>query len=185
MKKAIGDVEGAKECFNACLKADQYDSEAMMVLAVLCSSCNDREGERTWFTKVIETPGVKDTALASAYTNLGVMLGESGDRQGEIALYEKALQHSSTSFHARHSLSLALGEDKQYIKSINNFRIAVNDAPDAEKRKRALIDLYKVTVLKINDDPKMKSLPQEELMRMFSQCIGEENYKELMSLMKR
>jgi hypothetical protein len=48
-----------------------------------------------------------------------------------------------------------------------------------------LIDLYKVTVLKINDDPKMKSLPQEELMRMFSQCIGEENYKELMSLMKR
>ena len=185
MKKAIGDVEGAKECFNACLKADQYDSEAMMVLAVLCSSCNDREGERTWFTKVIETPGVKDTALASAYTNLGVMLGESGDRQGEIALYEKALQHSPTSFHARHSLSLALGEDKQYIKSINNFRIAVNDAPDAEKRKRALIDLYKVTVLKINDDPKMKSLPQEELMRMFSQCIGEENYKELMSLMKR
>lgn len=185
MKKATGDSEGAKECFNACLKADQYDSEAMMALAVLCSGCNDREGERTWFTKVIETPGVKDTTLASAYTNLGVMLGEGGDRQSEIALYEKALQHAPTSFHARHSLSLAYGEDKQFDKSISNLKIAVDNAPNAEKRKRALTDLYRVTVMKINDDPAVRTLPQEKVMHMFQECIGADYYNELMSLMKR
>jgi tetratricopeptide (TPR) repeat protein len=185
MKKATGDSEGAKECFSACLKADQYDSEAMMALAVLCSGCKDREGERTWFKKVIVTPGVKDTTLASAYTNLGIMLGESGDRQSEIALYEMALQHSPTNFHARQSLSLAYSEEKQFDKAISNFRIAVDNAPDAETRKNALTDLYRVTVLKVNNDPAVSTLTQEKIMQMFQDFIGADNYKELMSLMKR
>jgi Flp pilus assembly protein TadD, contains TPR repeats len=59
MKKNRGDLDGAKKCFDVCLNVDPFDAEAMMAHAILCSQCNDNEGERSWFTKVTKTPGVQ------------------------------------------------------------------------------------------------------------------------------
>ena len=185
MKKTMGDKESAKKCFDACLEADQYDSEAMMAHAVLCSEIKDREGERTWFTRVISTPGVKESTLASAYTNLGVVFGEAGDRESEVVMYEKALTLDPGSFHARYSLAMAYGEGSQYTKSIETFRVAVDGAPSKEMREKALKDLYRVTAIRVNNDSNIKNMGQAQVMEMFTACIGKENYKELLSIMRR
>lgn len=186
MKKNRGEVEGAKKCFDICLDADPFDAEAMMAHATLCSQCSDNEGEWNWFTKVTKTPGVRKNTLASAYTNLGVILGEQGKTEEEITMYEKALVLDPDNFHARHCLALAYaGGGKDYDKSITEFRNSIQYAPNMEKRTKILVDLYRVTVIKVNQDPNVRDLAQEQIMQKFMECMGEANYKELMSIMKK
>lgn len=185
MNKARGDYESAKQCFDACLRSDKYDSEAMLAHATTCAEAKDLEGEQKWFTKVISTPGVQNSTLASAYSNLGVLIGEKGDRDGEVAMYEKALTLDPDSFHARYSLAIAYGESSEYSKSIDSFRLAVDMAPSSDLREKALKDLYRITAMKVNNDPNIQSMGQEQVMAMFTECIGEENFKELMSVMRR
>ncbi len=185
MNKAKGDITAAKECFDACLLSDKFDSEAMMAHAILCSESKDREREQIWFTKVISTPGVQESTLASAYSNLGVILGERGDSDSEIVMYEKALSIDPDSFHARYSLAIAYGQGSQYSKSIDAFRLAVDSAPNSDMREKSLKELYRITAMKVNNNPKIKSMGRDQVMQMFTECIGEENFKELMSIMRQ
>lgn len=186
MKKTTGDLKYAYDCFLSCLKADQYDAEAMMALAVLSSELKDREAERKWFTRIIHSPGVKAETMASAFTNLGVMLGENGNREEEITLYEKALTFSPKSFHTRHSLALAYGEDKQYDDAIKEFHMALQYCPqDFPKRCKVLKDLYLVTAMKVNANPKVKSMSQDAVIDLFRNFMGNDNYNELISTMRK
>jgi len=185
MDKARGELDSAKECFDACLLADKFDSEAMLAHAIVCSESKDRDGEQKWFMKVIATPGVQKSTLASAYSHLGVILGEKGDKDSEVVMYKKALALDPDSFHARYSLAIAYGEGSQYSKSIEAFRLAVESAPGPDMREKALKDLYRITAMKVNNDPSIKSMGQEQVMQMFAECIGEQNFKDLMQIMKR
>ena len=100
-------------------------------------------------------------------------------------MYEKALTLDPGSFHARYSLATAYGEGSQYTKSIETFRVAVDGAPSKEMREKALKDLYRVTAIRVNNDSNIKNMGQAQVMEMFTACIGEENYKELLSIMRR
>jgi tetratricopeptide (TPR) repeat protein len=183
MKKNTGDVEGAKKCFDICLDVDPLDGEAMMAHAILCSECKDNKGELSWFTRVTETPGVHKHTLASAYTNLGVISGEQGKTEEEINMYEKALTLDPSNVHARHSLALAYaGERKDYDQSIIEFRNAIQHAQNVEKRTKILVDLYRVTVMKVNQDPNVRDLAKDQIMNAFMECMGEANYRELMTI---
>jgi Tfp pilus assembly protein PilF len=115
---------------------------------------------------------------------LGVSLGEQGNAQEEITMYEKALSLDESNFHARHSLALAFAsEHKDYDASITEFRKAIQYAPNVEKRTRILVDLYRVTVMKVNQDPNVRGLVQDQIMNKFVEYMGEANYRELMAIM--
>jgi tetratricopeptide (TPR) repeat protein len=185
LMKNKGDVKRARECFDDCLLADKFDVEAMMGNAIICSQLGDTQGEKDWFAKVISTPGAKKATVASAYTNLGVILGESGDKEGELAMYQKAIELTPNHFHAQHSSALCYGEKREWEASKRHFYMALSSAPNEEKKAIVLQDMYRVAVMKINADPATKSKTREEVIEMFKSVMGEENYVELTSILSK
>ena len=183
--KHQGELKSARECFDACLLADKFDVEAMMANAIICSESGDAKGEKDWFAKVIATQGAKKLTVASAYTNLGVILGESGDKEGEFAMYQKAIELTPNHFHAQHSSALCYGEKREWEASKRHFYLALSSAPNEEKKAIVLQDMYRVAVMKINADPATKSKTREEVIEMFKEVMGEENYVELTSMLSK
>ena len=185
LMKHQGELKSARECFDACLLADKFDVEAMMANAIICSESGDAKGEKDWFAKVIATQGAKKLTVASAYTNLGVILGESGDKEGELAMYKKAIDLAPKHFHAQHSSALCYGENRDWELSKLHFDLALSFAPNDEKKARVLQDMYRMAVMKINADPATKLKTREEIIEVFKSVMGEENYIELTSILSK
>ena len=185
LMKNKGDRKSARECFDACLLADKFDVEAMMGNAVLCSELNDTDGEKGWFAKVISTPGAKKTTVASAYTNLGVIIGETGDKDSELVMYQKAIELDPHHFHAQHSSALCYGEKREWDASMFHFQSALSLARDEEKKAIVLQDMYRVAVMKINSDPAAKDKTQNEVLDIFKSFMGKENYNELTVILSK
>ena len=175
------DLERARQCFDICLQVDEYDVDAMLSMAEVCNKLDDRAAEEAYFHRVVATPGANKKALATAYSNLGVLY-EGQD--AEIEYYQRSIECVNDSFVPHYSLGAAYACRKEYERAIASFRRAVTLAPTPERETQALQSLYKVCVLVLQENPP-PSGGQQEMMQQFVALMGQENYQKLAASARR
>lgn len=181
LKLEKGDLERARQCFDICLQVDEYDVDAMLSMAEVCNKLDDRAAEEAYFHRVVATPGANKKALATAYSNLGVLY-EGQD--AEIEYYQRSIECVNDSFVPHYSLGAAYACRKEYERAIASFRRAVTLAPTPERETQALQSLYKVCVLVLQENPP-PSGGQQEMMQQFVALMGQENYQKLAASARR
>jgi tetratricopeptide (TPR) repeat protein len=176
------EYEKAKMCMDACLKRDDCDVDAMMVMAQVCAGQNDNAGEESWCLRLVSNPGLKPKTTAKAYCNLGV-LHEGTDK--EIDYYKKSLEIESESFPACYSLGCAYASKKEWGSAVEAFRKSIDVAEDnSDDQKQALQNLYRITMSKLQQDHPQGVGSQEKTLAMFKEVMGDQNYERL-SAMRR
>jgi tetratricopeptide (TPR) repeat protein len=172
--------DNAKKCMQACLDSDDCDVDAMMVMAQVCAGKNDNSGEEEWYQRIVSTPGASPSVAGKAYCNLGV-LHEGTDQ--EIVYYEKSLELVPDSFPPYFSLGCAYASKQNWGPAIQAFRKAIDAAEDkSDDQSQALQNLYRVTMGKLQNQSPTGPSSKEEMMKNFTELMGEENYQRLAAM---
>jgi len=172
-----------KECMQSCLDADESDIEAMLVMAQAHAGEGNTQGEREWYETIVHCGGANDQSKASAYCNLGVL--HQGEPQ-EISYYKKALALKPEIFEARYSLACAYAVQQQWTEAVQEFRAALSYGGGREEEQlQAIKNLYKVTMEKIKTLHPQGVANREEIMNLFSEIMGKDNFDRLASMNKK
>jgi tetratricopeptide (TPR) repeat protein len=173
--------EKARACLQICLEADPGDVDAMLSMAQTCAALGDKQSEEENYRKLVNTPGAKDAAVASAYCNLGVLY-EGSDK--EIECYIKSLEIALNSFAPRYSLACAYASRKQWDLACTAFRYAIECADSEESKTKVLKLLYQAAASLIQLD-KTAPASREEMLNRFKAVMGEDNYNLLAAQTQR
>ena len=183
MQRENGQFEDAKNNFEICLKVDEYDVDAMMGLANVYASLKDANREKECYDNLVANPAASKKVLGTAYTNLGV-LAEGQDM--EIEYYKKALDYSPESFAAWYSLGCAYASRQDWKPAVDALRrsIDVNADPSTDPNQvKALTSLYTATSRLLQTDTSRPApTTQEEMVAMFEDLMGAENFQRVASM---
>jgi tetratricopeptide (TPR) repeat protein len=149
----------------------------MMVMAQACAGQSDKVGEESWYQRIVSTPGASPEVAAKAYCNLGV-LHEGTDQ--EIECYVKSLDLVPETFKPCFSLGCAYASKQDWDPAISAFRKAIDVVEEkSDDQSRALDKLYRVTMMKLQQESPSAPPSREEMMKKFMEIMGEENYQRL------
>jgi len=193
------DLEKAKRCFEICLEADEYDADAMSMLAQVCQSMSDAAGEELYNKRVVATPGTTPTLLAKAYCNLGILYAGKDE---EIGYLQKSLQYKPDSFETQFCLACAKADRGEWMDAVQGFRAALSVKDDAsaageelaggekdkdDRRLKALQYLYKATAnyLRTGIPPEQQPKSQQATIRLFQDLMGGDNYNRLVAVQQQ
>ena len=173
------DYDNAKKCMDVCLESDDCDVDAMMVLAQACQGKQDSAGEEAWYQRIVTTPGASSKVIGKAYCNLGV-LHEGTDQ--EIDYYQKSLEFVSD-FTPNFNLGVAYASRKDYDPAVSSFRRAIETTEEkSDEQSQALQYLYRVTMGKLQKENPSGPSSREEMMKLFVEIMGEQNYQRMAAL---
>jgi tetratricopeptide (TPR) repeat protein len=177
IRMEAGDKPAAQEFFLAALDADPTDTDAMSRCAELCASEGRFKKEAEWHRRVLVSPGLPTETAASAYCNLGVALGEVGNGEEELAMYEKALDLDPHMFQAMFSMGSYLANHGSLDRAVATFRTLVDlPAIDHEQKMRALKLLYKAAVMVFRSNPGSSPIPPDQVPAKLKELMGGENF---------
>ena len=156
----------AKQCFDVCLRVNKNDVDAMMLLAQVCAGVGTKDGEASWYERIVTVPDASKETIASAYCNLGT-LREGTDQ--EMEYYMKALELVPNHYQSRYSLGAAYASRNEWEMAATHFRLAV---PLTDDKALVLTSLYKVTLKVVQSEP-----TQAAMMDRMQQVMGMDNYQ--------
>ena len=168
----------AKNCMDVCLRADEYDADAMLCMAAACREQNDAKGEEEWYERIISIPGGdKEAKIQSqAYCNLGIL---NQGTEKEIGYYQKSLEYGASAFAPTYSLASAYANRQKYELSLELYHKAMKLAkPGTKEESETLTNMYKVAIHIVSNEND-KSSNQQEMMKRLVELMGQGNFDKL------
>lgn len=176
-----GKYEEATKYLQNCLDIDPVDGDALGAIAQCYANMGQTEKEKEILNRIIVAPGVSNRVICQAYCNLGIM--HAGE-DSEVMYYENSLKADPDNLPALHNLGAAYAKRQEWDSAMDIFKKVLKDLAKTDDEKLTYLKmLYQVVGAKLKQTSTFDS--QEDMLAQFSNMMGEQNLKQLMSLQQQ